>query len=248
MHTYCCSDLHGQYTLFEMVRDKVIKEDSFCYVLGDCVDRGPDGFKILKEVLEDTKHFCLLCGNHEDLFIDSIKKGYCTRLHDINGGYRTIQQWEEYGKDVEYLDELKNLPYYVEYTNKKGQRIFLSHSGFNIREDFQMSKCKDDYIWDRDHLDWDWNNDAESLKNVILVHGHTPIPYMDRYCYDYRKKNKGMKHKGVVFYCEDNEGQFHKVNIDCGGFFTGELALLDLDTWEQHLMIDESIPNEREVW
>ena len=50
-YVYCCSDLHGQYGLWEMVKDIVYADNSFCYVLGDCVDRGLAGFKILKEKL-----------------------------------------------------------------------------------------------------------------------------------------------------------------------------------------------------
>ena len=77
-HVYCCSDLHGQYGLWEMVKNIVYADNSFCYVLGDCVDRGPEGFKILKEVLEDSEHFFLICGNHEQMFADSMRAKHCT--------------------------------------------------------------------------------------------------------------------------------------------------------------------------
>ena len=41
---------------------------------------------------------------------------------------------------------------------------------------------------------------------------------------------------GVFWYSRSaSDGKCHKVDIDCGAFFSGHTALLDLDTWEQHI-------------
>lgn len=64
MH-YVISDIHGQHEAFlKMLRKiKFSKEDEL-YILGDVIDRGPDGIKTLQYIMKhDNIHFCL--GNHE---------------------------------------------------------------------------------------------------------------------------------------------------------------------------------------
>ena len=48
---YCISDLHGRYDRYEKVLEKIQDTDEL-YVLGDCIDRGKDGLKILNETLD----------------------------------------------------------------------------------------------------------------------------------------------------------------------------------------------------
>ena len=50
MATYAFSDLHGEYKLFKQIQEYIQKDD-VVYCLGDCCDRGPDGIKIIQEVL-----------------------------------------------------------------------------------------------------------------------------------------------------------------------------------------------------
>ncbi|WP_081846758.1 metallophosphoesterase [Butyrivibrio sp. AE3004] len=52
MATYAISDLHGQYDLFQKLLDVIhFSDDDFMYVLGDAIDRGPDGIKILHTMI-----------------------------------------------------------------------------------------------------------------------------------------------------------------------------------------------------
>ena len=49
MATYAVSYLHGQYELFKKLLEVIhFSDDDFMYVLGDAIDRGPDGIKILQ--------------------------------------------------------------------------------------------------------------------------------------------------------------------------------------------------------
>jgi len=62
---YVMSDLHGCYDKFQKIL-KVIHfsaEDTL-YVLGDVLDRGPEGFKLLLNLAERSNGVCLM-GNHE---------------------------------------------------------------------------------------------------------------------------------------------------------------------------------------
>ena len=77
------------------------------------------------------------------------------------------------------------------------------------------------------------------MDNVILIHGHTPVPLLSHYCYEYMCEMSGKKTShGAYFYCKDPAGKAHKIDIDGGCFFTGSLPLIDLDTWEQNVLFD----------
>lgn len=235
---FAIADLHGQYELFSMVKDFLDEQGKgvICYVLGDCVDRGEKGFQILKEIIEDSR-FVLLKGNHEDLFSYSIKAKSLTNLHARNGGEATVNSWIADGADEKWFDILKNLPLKMQYTNKNGQNILLSHSGYTPEvQDYYDPDEK--YLWNRDHFDDDWR---EWYNNDIIVHGHTPIPLMSHFCWNMKTELKGSQPgPGAYYYCKDNNGVAHKINIDCGGFFTGCFTILDLDTLEQHVFQDSN--------
>ena len=106
MSTYCFSDVHGQYILWEQIQ-KYLKEDDVCYVLGDCIDRGLDGYQILKEVLEDKRYIFLL-GNHEDMMLRYFKteSPYDKRLWFLNGGEPTYNACKN---DIDLHDILQKL-------------------------------------------------------------------------------------------------------------------------------------------
>ena len=68
--TWVCSDLHGNRKIFNAMKEKIGAEDTVIF-LGDAIDRGPDGWNILKEMLTDER-FIVLKGNHEDLFVKEL--------------------------------------------------------------------------------------------------------------------------------------------------------------------------------
>ena len=51
MH-YVCSDIHGQYDLYQQLLQKLdLQESDILYVIGDAIDRGPDSLAILKDIM-----------------------------------------------------------------------------------------------------------------------------------------------------------------------------------------------------
>ena len=62
---YAISDLHGCYDKYQALLKKICfgPEDTL-YVLGDVLDRGPDGFRILLDMAGRSNGVGLL-GNHE---------------------------------------------------------------------------------------------------------------------------------------------------------------------------------------
>lgn len=236
---FAIADLHGQYQLFEMVKKFLDEqdEDVKCYVLGDCVDRGPHGFKILQEIIED-KRFILLRGNHEELFLESLKMNRVSRLHSYNGGTSTYNEWARESRDSEkWIKILQELPYRITYITEDKRHIILTHSGYTPGVD-EEKDANDRYLWNRQHLNNGWRKD---LDKTFIVHGHTPIPLMKEYCAEMLFELRGSSPTpGAYFYCRDENDVAHKINIDCGGFFTGIFTILNLDTFEQHVFFDEN--------
>ena len=102
MATYAISDLHGQYDIFAKLLEVIhFSDDDFLYVLGDAIDRGPDGIKILQAIM-NAPNMNLLIGNHEFLMLNAIAQdGTTDELPgrdvslwlDSNGGEATFEQY-----------------------------------------------------------------------------------------------------------------------------------------------------------
>ena len=75
MSTYVCSDIHGQYDLYKTMLNEInfTSEDHF-YILGDMIDRGEDGIRVLQDVASRPNVTCLL-GNH--------MPAWQPRVHDV---------------------------------------------------------------------------------------------------------------------------------------------------------------------
>ena len=65
MSTYVCSDIHGQYDLYKTMLNEInfTSEDHF-YILGDMIDRGEDGIRVLQDVASRPNVTCLLGNPH----------------------------------------------------------------------------------------------------------------------------------------------------------------------------------------
>lgn len=233
--TWAMSDIHGRRDLFDKLMEHVGPDD-LVYFLGDAVDRGPDGWNILKEILYDGR-FIMLMGNHEDMLVDSwyeMKEyghGYdALYIWMSNGGDPTYKQMEDDAQKVpEIIGILETLPLCTIHTNENGDEIFLSHSGENCWDDCPNEH---DYMWDRTHfLDKMWHG----KDNQYVVHGHTPIPFV-------MKAHKQTKAPhGAYRYCEG-----HKIDIDWGSADTGIAVMLDLDTFQSVVVFGEDIDGKAE--
>ncbi len=62
---YVMSDLHGCYDKYERMLKKIsFSKDDILYILGDVVDREPNGMKILLDIGR-CKNVILFRGNHD---------------------------------------------------------------------------------------------------------------------------------------------------------------------------------------
>lgn len=224
MSTYAFSDLHGQYKLWEQIKNFITPEDTV-YCLGDCGDRGPHGWQIIKEVLA-TPNIIYVRGNHDQFIID---EDYY--LWEYNGGAPTIAAAEQ-DTDEEWLRVQKKLsetPLIQTYVNKSGEKITLCHAGF----DPNLIQLWDDeeILWNRFHMHCAWP-EAWKDSNIIIVHGHTPVQYMNEYIPS--DEDPRVIEPGAYWYCGG-----HKCCIDQGCILDGYALLLDLDTFEEHIFSAE---------
>ena len=221
MSTYVFSDLHSQYDLWLQIKEYIKPEDTV-YCLGDCMDRGDAGLKILFEVL-NTPNIILLCGNHEDFI-----KNTNISLWYRNGGDRSIHDFEKLSKQERraLIKRIRKLPTHIEYTNTRGEVVYLCHAG--RQPDTPEISYEDNYIWDRSHIkEKEWRG----ADNEYCVHGHTPVCVLKYFSLEWPEDNTK-----IYRYCKG-----HKIDIDLGSFQTHVACLLNLDTWEEIYFKDRTI-------
>lgn len=224
---YAFTDLHGNYALWKQIRDYCDDTD-LLYYLGDAIDRGTSGLKIMKELLEDER-VIYIKGNHER-FLEAIgselMEGHCDNLSlwYQNGGQYTVSDFFKLQETSQryYIKATKEMFTECEYVNEKGQAILLSHAGYSP---WKMPTKERDFLWDRKHFYDVWDKD-ELYKDVYVVHGHTPVPNLAT------KINSKITidEHGVWEPLIYSNG--HKIDLDLGSFIVGKAVLFDLDTLE----------------
>ena len=69
---YVMSDIHGQKRRFDSVMKQInLQPEDTLYVLGDVIDRNPDGIKILRQIMAMSNAKMLL-GNHELMMMNAL--------------------------------------------------------------------------------------------------------------------------------------------------------------------------------
>ena len=224
--TFACSDLHGNYALWEAIKE-FLQPDDVLYYLGDATDRGAEGWSILKEMLIDERiHY--IVGNHDIMLANRIKypnSHYHASIHNSNGGYDT---WVDAKADSEALDiaiKIFELPLYAVYENASGFKIFMSHSGCTEIED------KHGLVWDRE----EFFSREKPRPYDYVVHGHTTIPHLiddlNMYTAPTDEDEDDVWEGGAYWYTE------YRCDIDCLTVATGMTVLLDLDTFEEEIFV-----------
>lgn len=188
---YVTSDLHG-YPLdkFRALLEKAdFSDDDFCFVLGDVIDRGTEGVKTLRWMMNQP-NFELILGNHEammlacdfvleDITDESIANLTGTKLNTYltwlsNGGQQTLNELYALGREERknIFDYAREAPLY-ETVTAGGRDFLLVHSGLgSFGKNKKMSEYSiSDLIWSRPNLN------AEYFDDIITVFGHTPTHY-----------------------------------------------------------------------
>ena len=230
MGVYAISDLHGNYELWTKVKEWLKPSDKlFC--LGDNIDRGNDGIKIVQD-MRNRENTTVLLGNHEDMLIDylpgSIKYNEISALWFRNGGQPTFDAIKKMSKEeqLDLLEFFRNCPKRIEFVNDNKQTIILCHAGFTPGQEeaaqflFRRGKAGEYLLWNRDHFsDIFTSIDERYNKNTYVVFGHTPV--------DYLIPEKSLIDHGYRVHVS---AIGHKIDIDLGAAWSNQTCLLDLNT------------------
>lgn len=233
MARYASSDWHGNLKIAEKVFEFLKPEDEL-FFLGDAVDRGPDGIKIMNMLLRD-KRVTYFKGNHEDMLSICVPELIEGHNHNMfwwcaNGGDLTWQGLEHCSDDSKmwYVHKINQMPKIMYMDNSEGKHLILSHAGTDpwfTEEDLRLMGRKDPYIWDRKHIHggmWD-----EEYKDTYVIHGHTPV--LSHYFMGYEPDTEVPEYPEPEVKCYANG---HKFCIDMATFVTDQTVLFNLDTFE----------------
>ena len=156
--TYTVSDIHGCYDKYQELLKKInFGSENTLYVLGDVIDRGPAGFKILLD-MASRPNVVNLMGNHEAMAIDAlpgilrcidewkdtltVEETDAAELWFYNGGELSLANllWLYEDEAQHVIDYMNSMPLYKEV--EVGERKFiLLHGGL---EDFSESRPLED--------------------------------------------------------------------------------------------------------
>jgi serine/threonine protein phosphatase 1 len=190
---YVTSDLHG-YPLqkfLALLENAQFGKDDFLFVLGDVIDRGPEGAELLRWLTLQS-NVQLILGNHESMLLacsflfDEVREDTLSSLNarnlsalqnwKRNGAYPTIEGLSKLHHSVRegILDYLYDAPLY-EWVEAGGKRFLLVHAGLG---GFRPDRPIEDYdehelVWERPSMNTRYSSD------FITVFGHTPTLYLN---------------------------------------------------------------------
>ncbi len=202
--------------------------DDTLYILGDVVDRYPQGVKILRRIMR-MPNATMLIGNHEYMMLRAI--GHCKDAADEkeNANWKERRLWYRNGGMVthEYLKHIKK-EYRAEvfrYIRQMPVNIDVEVNGIKYKlvhgspvENFMSSYAYSyEYRNEKEFAVWErWNECHNIPEGYVLVFGHTPT-------------NHFQDAEPMSIWKGENA-----IGIDCGcGYEYGRLACLRLDDMKE---------------
>lgn len=166
---YCMSDIHGEYDRYQAMLELIKFSDAdTLYILGDVIDRKPQGVQILEDIMQ-RPNVVMLMGNHEMMCLDELYyHGFEARqLWHMNDGRHTRRVLLYQRTDQERLEILRWLrqrPSFVDL-EVNGCKFHLVHG---YPADNTM-----DRIWTRPEPDA-----PAPMPGATVIVGHTPTVFL----------------------------------------------------------------------
>ncbi|MFW6047010.1 MAG: metallophosphoesterase [Candidatus Woesearchaeota archaeon] len=209
---YVMSDIHGEQKEFFMMLEQInFNINDKLYVLGDVIDRGESGIKLLQYIMKQP-NIELILGNHEEMLLTILENPLLKHWWHGNGGLPTDSAFKCLsGQDrhniIQYLHDA---PLLKTITVNK-QKFVLCHAG--IETDnlgfIKKEQSKDFILWSREEfLNQTINSDTK------VVFGHTPTIKLNA--------------PDRIWFSDDKK----KIGIDGGLPFGYSLCCLRLDDME----------------
>ena len=222
--TYVLSDIHGNLPRFESIMKQInLQPEDTLYILGDVVDRFPDGIKILRRIMK-MSNVKMLLGNHEHMMINAIGDNFDVQYHRYAGD-RELRLWYRNGGLVthEYLKHIRKsireevfafvrqLPLNLD-VEVNGIKYKLVHGSpienymTSYHYSSKYSTLAEFAVWER------WNETMPVPEGYTMIFGHTPTIHFS---------------KTEPWSIRSND---EAIGIDCGcGYADGRLCCLRLD-------------------
>lgn len=221
---YVMSDIHGCYEKYISMLKKInLQSEDVLYILGDVLDRGPKGVKVLLDISAHDNIF-LLRGNHDqeaavlltnlymksqDELLDRLVPVFQLWLSD--GGDATLNEFLKLSEKEQEValnvirDSLISKEIIV-----NGTTYLLAHTVPEIERvaDYKNWTIDDFIMGEPDY-------EQVYFKDKIIISGHTPTGFIS-------SSSKGKIWKGN-----------NHIAIDCGAVFGNPLGCLCLDTMEE---------------
>lgn len=255
---FCFTDIHGNKTLFDAIMNFCKEQDDEASIIfcGDACDRGPDGYSIMKELL-DNPHVLYLKGNHEDMFVKAayeIKEKFnftdsdeaamrkvltACRYFDYkyeniqlalnNGGMTTLVEWIKDGMPMDFVERIDQLP----LTFSTDTCDFCHAAGvYGTFKEVADAEYYEKEVNEYAYNSLLWSRTAFEYgwaPNRIAIFGHTPIPYLLEDLevkWDENKEIEPYKYIGTF----DPNFIGAKIDMDTGAAFTGIAYVLNVLT------------------
>ena len=230
---YVCSDIHGHYDKWRALLTALdLRPDDTLYVLGDMIDRGPDGVKVLQDMMLRPNVIPIL-GNHEmtaavgiPTLLKEITDESLAELNETdvavlsdwlrNGGGPTLRGLRSIPPEErqDLLEYLHDMELYAE-VEAGGRDFVLIHAAPEL---FDPDKPLEDYE-PQELLFGRPDPSAEFWPDKYLVYGHTPTRLL--------RERLGEPPS------DDILRRGRQIAIDCACAYDGKLGCLCLDTLEE---------------
>ncbi|MBP5194415.1 MAG: metallophosphoesterase [Lachnospiraceae bacterium] len=258
MNIYVLSDIHGHYDVFKKMLEKInFSGNDFMYILGDVIDRGPDGLQLILDIME-RRNMELFLGNHELMMLNTIdyvrKKDqgliredptderltpYELWVHSANGGLATSRAFYRMNKKKQ--DEIEKYLRSLRLIRrlKFGDVTYhLSHS-FSLQKEFgtevyykQATKKQAEMIVWESLFDKYGDPEAEGQPKPFAYSGDT---YIVGHVFTQRFNYLDERGKGRIFKSDNYRG-YKVMDIDCGMALNSKssrLGCISLNTGEE---------------
>lgn len=180
-YSYVISDIHGNAAFFKSIMEQIkLRSQDTLYVLGDVIDRHPDGVRILRRLM-GMHNAKMLLGNHEYMMLDALYyhaddlpkpwdpwgQNKYFKLWYSNGGNIThhYMKHQRIATRAEIFDYLTSLPLNIE-VEVNGTQFLLIHGGIDDHTDDPQNRYH--AVWDR------LSSFDEMPGGKTVIFGHTP--------------------------------------------------------------------------
>ena len=144
MAHYVMGDIHGEADRFHAMLKKIqFSEDDILILLGDVIDRGPDGITLLLEIME-MSNVIMLLGNHEYMMLQYLSPDATDieiRRWNKNGNAPTLAAYlKQKGKvQQRMIAYLRSIPTHLDI-EVAGKRFYMEQQATEMFN--RISQCQ----------------------------------------------------------------------------------------------------------